>query len=499
MAKSDWDQPDPAELLILDDDSAWGSLAQRYSASNSTPLLRCLQVARDGGATTLVVETRYIDLDFRSELSAFYSRTFQSIEDSTHRLHFFRASLAAEQLWNLPTNHGYLGYIIIRPSKLGRVGRTVLAPPPEIRDGIRTAVTDRVHFFGQALEVEGVPFIQQDAQLGRCAHAAAWVCHYSAHLRGDVGRRVTGDFSLRANPSLSMGRPVPSSGLTLIQISDLLRQFDLPPIHYNVRDLPTEQLVPWARPDPTPPVDEPDKHPGFWDSRLIRICCRYLNSGLPVLATNSNHAFVLCGYERQSRVDEPDWITFYRHDDQRGPYLRVDNVLDDRDPDSDYIYSPWEALIVPVPEKLWLPPEPVESLGGQLLQRLEARIGEGSKLQTLIDAQRLALRTYAIAANEFKRGLLGRKIDATIMREYRLARWPRYVWVVEAVDRDLRASGASCVHGEAIFDGTSSELSPICLALHIPGVAWIGQTGGASRFPIVCDSSPYASGGSGAP
>jgi hypothetical protein len=497
-----WEEPDPAELLLLGDDGDWDSLAARYQGVKAFPLRRCLEVARAGGATTAVIETRYVDLDYRSEYSAFYSRTFATTPDSAHRIHFFKAPLKPEQLWRLPSDHGYLGYLVIRPSELGRVGRAMLPPPPGLHDAVRTYVADVSNFFGQDLAVEGVPFVQQDSQLGRCAHSAAWVCHYSAVRRGDVARRPMADFSLSATPGLGYGRPLPSEGLTVLQLLELLRLFGLPATFYHVRNLPPSRLVPWANPDPEPPENEPDQHPGLWDTRLIRICCRYLNSGYPVLVATADHAFVLCGYRRETREGEPDWITFVRHDDQQGPYLQVGDVLNDVDAQTGYHYSPWEALIVPLPEKLWLPPDPAEQAGGLLMQVLargvSAQVAEASQLTDVIDRRRLALRTFAVPSNRFKLEAEGR-LDAALVREYRLARFSRYLWVVEAVDRDLRLAGQPCVLGEVIFDATSSESQPNPLAIHVPGVAWVHSLDGNPRFPIRCSPQPYRSGGVGAP
>ena len=74
-------------------DADWTSLLERYGGSRPVPLGRCLEVARANGASTVVVETRYVDLDYRSEYSAFYAGTFQSAPDTAQRLHFFRTEM----------------------------------------------------------------------------------------------------------------------------------------------------------------------------------------------------------------------------------------------------------------------------------------------------------------------------------------------------------------------------------------------------------------------
>lgn len=508
-----WESPDPAEVRVLGSPADWDDLATACEAAladtgpgplgaHMGPFRRCLEVAQAGGASTVVIETRYIDVDYRSEFSAYYSSGFRTPPASTRRLHFFRAPLRPEQLWDLPSDAGYLGYVILRPVALGPVGRTMLAPPPGMDVAVRTAVTEHVTVFGQQLTVTAVPFMQQDAQLDRCAHAAAWVCHYSAHRRNQVSRRPMAAFSVLADASLGVGRPIPSEGLTVLQLLELFRQFDLPCQFYDIENLPSVAVGPGTPPDPTP---VPATAAGVWDTRIVSICCRYLNSGIPVLVGNQGseaHAWVLCGYARSPRPGAADWIRFVRHDDQRGPYLWVDDVLKDVAADG-YEYSPWRYLVVPLPDKLWLAPEPTEGTAVALLTRLAAVVTAalpGAPAQLLLDraaADELRWRTYARPANDFKAGLVGR-VDHTVQREYRMARLSRYVWVTEAIDRNRRSGGADdVVLGEAVFDGTSNGLRPQALALHVPGLMVLYPPDGAIRGPIVCDERPYPSGGCG--
>jgi hypothetical protein len=161
---------------------------------------------------------------------------------------------------------------------------------------------------------------------------------------------------------------------------------------------------------------------------------------------------------------------------------------------------------VPVPDKLWLAPEAAERKGGSFLLNASTQIAGATtpplpftSLRDLIAADRLGLRTYAIRSNDFKKNLDVRMLPTAIRREYRLARLPRYVWVVEAIDRQLRRAGAPSVLGEAVLDATSSDHAPQEVSLHVHGVMWLQQTGGTVRFPITGDAQPYSSGGIGAP
>ncbi len=285
----------------------------------------------------------------------------------------------------------------------------------------------------------------------------------------------------------------------MVQLSDLFRNLDLPAEFYLLGQLPPTR-IPWQPPDPVP-ANEGDPG-GLWDTRVIAVMCRYLTSGYPVLVGTTDHAFVICGWERQPNSN---MITFIRHDDQRGPYLPVGNVFDDIDPATGYRYGPWRTLHVPLPSKLWLPPEPAERIGGIALEAastavvpLLSVVGEGGAavedLASLIASNRLALRTYAVSSNRFKANLAERGFDEATISRYRLARFPRFVWVVEAVDRELRHRGQPAVIGEALVDPTSSEHDPQLLALRIHGALWLKP--GASP-PVFLGSTPVTSGGIG--
>lgn len=501
MQLTGWNDPDPAEVHHPTTDAEWDAALFRYLGSlNDAPLMRCVEVARSHGAETLVIETRYLDIDYRSEFSAYYSRQFADVPDSAHRLHFFTKHLESQSLWQLDADHGYIGYVVVRPAATGLVSRALLKPPQDLESAVRTSVTEYVNFFGQQLPVRGVPFAQQDAQLGACAQAAAWMCHFTAVLRGDTARRTKADFSLKADASLQPNRALPTGGLTVMQLSELFRTFEVPAMYYLVGELPSPQL-PWQSPDPT----GPPHLAGTWDHRIVAIACRHLNSGNPILVGTHNHAFILCGY-RRSNQPQPGWIEFIRHDDQAGPYLLVHNVLNDVDQRTGKSYGPWRTMHVPVPDKLWLAPEAAERKGGQFLLNASNQIASAAgdplpftPLQDLINVKQLALRTYAIRSNDFKANLAARTTSEAIQTEYRLARFPRFIWVVEAIDRQLRKAGKPCVVGEAVLDATSSDHDPQEIALHIHGVMWLQQTNGDIRFPITGDAQPYNSGGIGTP
>ena len=125
----------PAEVLHPATDTDWAAIVTTYAGAD-TPFARVVAVARESGCRTVVIEHRYIDLDFRGEHSAFWSMRFDVPSPFTRRLHFFSTRIEEDQLHELPEDSGYLGYTVLRPLRIGRVGRTVLAvpTPPQRRD-----------------------------------------------------------------------------------------------------------------------------------------------------------------------------------------------------------------------------------------------------------------------------------------------------------------------------------------------------------------------------
>jgi hypothetical protein len=494
-----WELPYPAAVFALEEERDWLSLRALYSRGLADePLKRCLDVVRDR-AKSAVVETRYVDYDYRSEYSTFYSRAFASIPDTAQRVHFFSERVVADQLWTLPEEPGYLGYLVIRPDVPGVVGRTVLVPPREMEKAVRTSVTEPVMFFGQELTVTGVPFIQQDARLDRCAHAAVWVCHYTAFRRGDLPRRPIATFSLNSDSTLAVGRPLPSPGLNRIQVSNLFTSVELPPIYYEIRGLTDNDLIPTWKP----------KTKGTPSERVARICRRYMDSGIPILAalyptgeSREGHAYVVCGYER----DPKGAFRLVVQDDQRGPYLWETSISGIKEIGVSSEYE-WRFIFAPLPDKLWLGGEAAERFGRFNLlgaARFAAPHVEGArKFLDLHGQGRLEVRSYACKASDFKTGVRKRFADdPAVVEHYSYARLSRYIWVVEAIDRlarDRTDDGEqACVVGEAVFDATSDDLEPSVLALRLPGIFSVPRPNN-SHWDVATGTGMHRSGGVCAP
>ena len=452
---SAWVEPDAhGWVLHPSGETDWQAIVEEYGGHCKRPLSQILDVVKEAGCQTVVVENRYVDLDYRSEYSAFWSLRFQSPPPFARRLHFFVDRLADETLHALPADVRYLGYSVLRPVAQGSVGRTVLAPPPSLSNATLTLIRDQVSLFGNELVVRGVPFCQQDGEYLRCAHAAVWMCHYAAYKLDLVGRQTTAAIVEKTPSMLSWERALPSKGMTLNQLQAVFGALGQPALFYGLSNMPRVRGVP----DPMPTKDTKGKElpAGLWDTRLFSVICRYLNSGFPVLIGTEDHAFVLVGWLRDGEN-----VRFIACDDQIGPYEVLDSPFG-------HYKKPWLSIMIPLPPKVFLSGESAESAAYQVL------MGAGTKaLKPLADGLSqgsIQLRSSLKTGREFKQSVEAQASSDSVLRLLRLARLPHWVWTIEAHVPTACANDEPCVVAEVLVDSTSSDLSPRIDVIVLPGL-----------------------------
>ncbi len=517
-----WTPDDRAADLVPVGSEGWASLFARYDPTYSALAFgRVVDLCRDLGTRSVVIEPRYIDLDFRNEHAGFYSGTFRRYPSVCHRLHFFKSDLTlAEPLVGQISQADYLGYSVMRPLPGYPVGRTMIQAPAEIERVC--AARDVVHLFGQSLTVDAVPFMSQDGQLTRCAHAVMWMVLYHMHKRHGLPRRLPGEIRSATLGGRVSGRELPSEGLSPDQM--------LSGFHSLSVSAPRSDFV------------LEDKK--FRDPRdpYAQVLCPYVNSQMPPVVYNRKrhrdqpgHVWMVAGYTRS----KAGRVTYFVHDDELGPYLPVS------DPEVDADRGPWSYAVLPLPQKVYVPASLAEAVAEEVFDRFHLRlrtnfvagIGQGEmsdeawslvqaeaertdrrprtpkdlrKLLTetdratrkllralgdrpdegwgvepdeaalidalkLLDGRHLCRRTYAVLADQFK--AQASRLPAPLANAYGLAPWPRYVWVVEFLDHQLRAGRIeACVVGEVVLDATAHHLNgagadPPLLAVNVGGCA----------------------------
>lgn len=456
----------------------WDALLQEYGGIFPAPLEQVIKVVRDGGCRTVVVENRYVDLDYRSEFSAFWSLRFETPSGFARRLHFFRTELSDEHLHNLPADAEYLGYSVLRPISSGGVGRTVLAPPPALSSATLALVDDEVSLFGNTLTVRGAPFCQQDGEYLRCAQAAAWMCHYGAFRRGLIGRHTTSSIVQQTPSLLSEHRPLPSKGMNLNQLQAVFGAIGQPALFYGLSNMPRVNGV--SNPNAAVDANGDALHPGHWDTRIFSVICRYLNSGFPVLIGAIDHAFVLVGWFR----DQGE-VRFVACDDQKGPYEIIDSPFT-------HYKAPWSSIMIPLPPKVFMTGESAENAAYVLFRGVGLQVAGLKPLADGLHAGTLQLRSSLKEVRQFKREIADQTTSDDVLRAVRLARLPHYVWSVEAHDV-AACAGGPCVYAAALYDSTSYDLKPRLIVLSLPGAVGIYPPDGGNSVRVAGGGAPWAS------
>lgn len=479
-----WVDPDRScWVLKPSSDADWRALAGEYTDGERRPLHQVLDVVRAGGCRTVVVENRYVDIDYRSEYTAFWSLKFDNQSPFARRFHFFAAELEEETLHELTDEQkdSYLGYSVIRPVPHGRVGRTVLAPPPELARATLTRIEDRVSFFGNPLVVDGVPFSEQDSEFLRCAHAAAWICHYVAARRGNVGRRSTAEIVELSPTALSPERALPSQGLNHNQLQVVFGALDQPAILYGMSNLP--RVVGVEDPVSPDPEGVAEQTPnGWWDVRMISIICRYLNSGFPVLIGAQDHAFVLVGWQR----DDEDQVQFIACDDRIGPYEVIPSPFD-------HYMTPWDSIMIPLPPKVYLSAEAAEGRAHEVFRSFVEQLEELQDIEKGLTDGSIVLRTMLRTGARYKHEVAELTRSTETLQALRHARLPHWVWIVEAHRPDLCAENGACVAAAAVFDSTAFDVEPPLDILALPGMVIVYPPDEAAEVKVDGGVTPWGS------
>lgn len=459
LSFDEWAADDsPGEVIDVSAASGWDLIRDRYAEPMSLPLERIIEIGVAHGVQSVVVERRYIDTDWRNEHANFYGDTFRRYASVTHRLHFFASTVSPDfhELDDLADV--YRGYTVLRPLPGTPVGRTMIPPPPDVASANLTAASEQINLFGRPFTVTGMPFISQDAQYLRCAHASMWMVLRHASLKYGLPKRKPSDIREAALGGHVVGRQLPSDGLSASQMLNAMDRLGLP----------TGMLEPI--PDPGPGTV-----PLAGSNTLYGVVCRYINSQLPPIVISNSHAWVVVAWTHEASAGHKR-LTLWRHDDAAGPYIRVDDPWNE----PYAAHQPWRFILTPLMPRMNLDAERAEATGAAWLRQAipiwsVAADGTRGRAVDAWDAGEVTFHTYAVPSNDYKARLKLRGLDPELVSLYQTTQMPKYVWVVEAVDRVARAALRPAVLGEIILDSTAATPDHLrmtsVLAGHVEGIA----------------------------
>jgi len=434
--------------ITLNSDADLAQLEKHISPEyNPASVANKLAAGISDAVKAILIERNYIDKDYRSTYYHFYAKKGQRYRADCVRLHFFdgtvtfddKAFKLASSVDNNLTDH-YFGFMVLRPTGIGTIGRTVLSP--DVRLGAsRFIITanHKVHILGYKLEVHGFPSMDQHIDISVCAHSACWsiLRHYSERYSA-YREFLTHDITMMAH-EFDPGGLIPSKGLEVSHAEHVFQEAGTFPVHVT-RDTSSQD-----------------------DPSFYRQLTAYVESGFPLFAAmhKHGHAVAVVGYEWRAPVkaavpamryawDEVQTLAVV--DDNHLPYLSI--PVKGR---AFYSVEDIDAFIVALPEKIYYPADAIDRLAPTLF-KLGTLVGLPPKDETII-------RYFITTGSALRRFVRNRESEfdpnllATIMR----LPFAQFLWIVEFATEDLWAVGK--IAARAIIDATASlrEVMPLWL------------------------------------
>lgn len=161
---------------LEDYDLVHNELIKLFPNANHNKLIENIKTRIGLKCHNVLIEYPYRDYDFSNVYSLFYSKKHQKISKDCIRLHFFDSNRFEQK--------NYLGYIVVRDSKIDSRGRGMFKPQviTDFKKGYIVNTKYKSHIMGQSFEIETYPWMAQDTDIDVCAHVAVWsVNNYYAH------------------------------------------------------------------------------------------------------------------------------------------------------------------------------------------------------------------------------------------------------------------------------------------------------------------------------
>lgn len=364
-----------------------------------------------------------------------------------------------------PRDH-YFGYIVLRPTIVATLGRSLLSP--DVRIGARGRAIQSMHvvnLLGHRLPVWGFPSMAQHVDIAVCAHVSCWaILRYYSETFSQHREYLIHDITKLVAP-FDPGGLLPSRGFDVLQAERVFQAAGCYPLL----------------------VGRPDRS---LNSAFFTQLLAYLESGFPLFVEilGEAHAIVVVGHswKQQALAPPHDSIShawtqveaLMAVDDNMLPYATVPLESNGTARSSPaYSADSFTAFIVALPEKIYYPADAVEKHSPGIrrtLERWRAADGEPLELERYFITTIAKLREHARDYQSY----LGDSLVGLIMR----LDTAQFVWVVEYGSAQQWNDGV--VAARAILDATASPRDPMPLwLLHDEEVAHVFDRSSAEMNP----------------
>lgn len=332
------------------------------SKMKSTVYLSYYLGPRGLNATHYLQEDDYVNRDYLLDYSEFYSKCFTDrYNRKCCRIHFFKINPEQGEVKDIWTeallnkkdhesfwDQSYLGFVVVKPIPFSLIGFSVLKnfnyfEDPALycksRDYWSTKKC-KVNLLGTDVEIESLPFIQQDSVLAACASVSIWTVFQKASESSFVVQKSPGQITKdAADVNSDGGRLIPNDGLDIPDMCAAITKNGLDTVVYNTKaptllDTNSERDLSFrARKRRRQRHDHENLE---FCSLIKKIVFAYSDLGNPIILglsvprgnIRSEHAVAISGHNLADGNHHSIWKAeridkFYVHDDQLGPFSKV--------------------------------------------------------------------------------------------------------------------------------------------------------------------------------
>lgn len=448
------------QVIPFSEDSLAESLSNHYTSAsviaqkNQFFYLKNYLASSEINTQTIIIEENYVSKDYLEDYASYYSLCFQNYPKYCKRVHFFNSSFTEEAfLKRLISNidsenfwEGYIGFVVVKPIPITVIGYTVLkiySNSNNFNDRNYWGVRDyKIHLFGKELILESLAFQEQDSVLSACATTAIWSMLNKAALDFHTILKSPSQITIDADKVSPDGsRLFPNKGLNILQICQAILNSGL------VSEI--------KNPDFAITISPGNDHYVVSNQYLKKILNAYSTIGIPIIlvvkvpngTSYGFHAVTVSGFNRSaptlvSPSNQPNWLSdniekFYAHDDQWGPFVKVEfqNQSELITPWSTYSASGWPTyvtnIIVPVYPKIRISYEDIESLV----------LGLDAILTLFFDSKIAYDLSWDIRidySENFKSFLRNSNLEEEKIIKKLTATQPKYIWIASCYVGNLR-------------------------------------------------------------
>lgn len=373
----------------------------------------------------ILIEYPYYDKDYLSTYYLFYSKKLRNFDKAGYRIHFLK-------------DDTYLGYLTLRPTvNYTKIGKSYIHPSLTLLNPAYILTSDfKVHILGERISIDSYPWMYQETDISVCAHVAIWnISRYYGNKYKNHKDVTMGNITDYTNEFI--GRKIPSEGLNLIQMSEILSKLGFSPL--------LVQKISGKEKD------------------FLEETYSYIESGIPCIGimTNREHAVSLIGHGEFtqnipsvkgicSSFDLIDSLIIV--DDNMFPFIEVykdgkSNGI------TQYSLDDFDYILVPLYERM--------QYGYRMVKHYFELLFSSKSYQFPDDC---IVRIYLTSSNSFKREISkSDNVDIMLKRTILSIEMSKFIWCVDISTQSEYLNKK--ISGRIIIDSTccSNETSPSIL------------------------------------